>query len=143
LSKRVHDTVARERDVVAARLTALEEQSRRLHGLAAAVDADISETARLLRGIDEMLGRAPQLSLDGLDREVRGQKLRELAVELLRKKKGRGAVIHYRDWYEMLVATGIRVGGRDPLATFLTHVSRADDVESVRPRSGLYRLRVA
>jgi hypothetical protein len=143
LPKHVRDTVAREREVVVARLTALEEQSRRLHELAAVVDADVSETARLLRGIDEMLGRAPQLSLDALDGKVRGRKLRELAVELLRQKKGGGAVIHYRDWYEMLVTAGIRVGGRDPLATFLTHVSRADGVESVRPRSGLYRLRAA
>jgi hypothetical protein len=73
--------------------------------------------------------------------EVRGQKLRELAVEILRKKKGRSAVIHYRDWYALVVEAGIRVGGKDPVAAFLTQVSRADGVESVRPRSGLYRLR--
>jgi len=31
-----------------------------------------------------------------------------------------------------------RVAGRAPIATFLTQVGRADEVESVRPRSGLY-----
>lgn len=135
--------VEREREVVAGRLTALREQSQRLQALTALIDHDVEETARLLRSIEEILGTAPQLSLDALNREVRGQKLRELAVTVLRQKKGRGATIHYRDWYDLVVGTGIKVGGKDPLAAFLTQVSRADGVESVRPRSGLYRLQAA
>ena len=39
----------------------------------------------------------------------------------------------------LLTAAGFRVAGRDPIATFLTQVGRANEVESVRPRSGLYR----
>jgi hypothetical protein len=142
LSKQVRKMVERERDAVAARLDALREQSQRLHVLTEVIDHDVEETARLLRGIDEMLGTAPQLSLEALNGEVRGQKLRELAVEVLHQK-GRGASIHYRDWYDLVVGTGIKVGGKNPLAAFLTQVSRADGVESVRPRSGLYRLRAA
>lgn len=134
--------VEREREVVAARLDALREQSERLKVLTEVIDEDVEETARLLRSIDEMLGTAPQLSLEALSGEVRGQKLRELAVELLRQKGG-GASIHYRDWYDLVVGTGIKVGGKDPLAAFLTQISRADGVESVRSRSGLYRLRAA
>lgn len=38
---------------------------------------------------------------------------------------------------------GYRVSGKDPLATFLTHVSRIDRVAPVGRRSGLYRLRLA
>lgn len=143
LSANVRTVVERERDAVAGRLTALREQSQRLHALTDVIDCDVEETARLLRGIDEMLGTAPQLSLDALSGVVRGQKLRDLAVAVLRQKKGRGAAIHYRDWYDLVVGTGIKVGGKDPLAAFLTQVSRADEVESVRPRSGLYRLRAA
>jgi hypothetical protein len=143
LSKQVRKVVERERRTVARRLQALREQSERLHELADAVDRDVDETARLLGRIEEMLGMAPQLSLDALNGQVRGQKLCELAVEILRQKKGTGTEIHYRDWYALVVESGVRVAGKDPIAAFLTQVSRADSVESVRPRSGLYRLRAA
>ncbi len=127
---------------MAARLEELRAQSARLNELVEQVDVDVEETARMLRRMDEMLGFAPQLSLDAHG-ELRGQKLQEIAVEVLRQKKGAGAVVHYREWYELLLAAGLRVGGRDPVATFLTQIGRAPTVESVRPRSGLYRLRTA
>ena len=127
---------------MASRLEQLREQSRRLHEVVDRVDADVSETARLLRQMDEMLGIAPQLSLEAHG-ELRGHKLQEIAVELLRQKKGTGVPVHYRDWFELVLATGVRVAGKDPLGSFLTQVSRAPTVESVRPRSGLYRLRAA
>ena len=142
LSEHVQDVVKRERQVVADRLEALRAQSRRLHEVVDQVDADAAETARLLRQMDEMLGLAPQLSLDAHG-ELRGQKLQEIAVELLRQQKGVGVEVHYKDWYGLLLEAGLVVGGRDPLATFLTQVGRAANVESVRPRSGLYRLRAA
>lgn len=142
LSEHVQQAVEKERELVAARLEALREQSARLHELVEKVDTDVAETARLLRRMDEMLGIAPQLSLDAQG-ELRGQKLQEIAVELLREKKGVGVAVHYRDWFGLLVEAGLHVAGRDPLSTFLTQVSRASQVESVRPRSGLYRLRSA
>jgi hypothetical protein len=143
LSDHVRITVEKEREVVEARLATLQEQSKRLHDLSAAVDAEIADTGRLLRNIDEMLGLAPQLSLEALHGELRGRKLQEIAVELLRQKRDPGAEIHYTDWFGLLTDAGLQVAGRDPLASFLTQVSKAADVESVRPRSGLYRLRSA
>jgi hypothetical protein len=143
LSDHVRITVEKEREVVESHLAALQEQSRRLHDLVDAVDADVGETARLLRNIDEMLGLAPQLSLEALHGELRGRKLQEIAVELLRQKRAPGAAIHYKDWFVLLTEAGLQVAGRDPLATFLTQVSKAPNVESVKPRSGLYRLRSA
>lgn len=142
LSDHVKDAVARERELVAARLEALREQSARMHELVDKVDADVEDTARLLRRMDEMLGIAPQLSLD-THGELRGQKLQKIAVELLRRQKGAGVAVHYREWFELLLAAGLQVAGKDPLSTFLTQVARAPQVESVRPRSGLYRLRSA
>lgn len=124
-------------------MAALRGQAERLHGVVAELDRDVAETGRLLRHIDEMLGLAPQLSLEALHGELRGRRLREIAVELLRQKKGVGAVVHYRDWYELVLEAGLRVAGKDPLATFLTQIARAPGVESVRPRSGLYKLRSA
>jgi hypothetical protein len=135
--------VEQERDVVVERLGALRSQAERLHAVVEDVDREVADTARLLRQMDEMLGLAPQLSLDALHGELRGQRLRETAVELLRQKKGVGSVVHYREWYSLLLEAGVRVAGKDPLATFLTQVARAPGVESVRPRSGLYRLRAA
>lgn len=143
LSDHVRDAVEREREVVVQRLAALRSQAERLHAVVAEVDRDVEETARLLRQIDEMLGLAPQLSLEALHGDLRGQRLREIAVEVLRNKKGPGSIVHYREWYELLLETGLRVAGKDPLATFLTQIARAPGVESVRPRSGLYRLRAA
>lgn len=143
LSEHLQNAVAQEREVVATRLAALREQSLRLHELVEQVDRNVEETARMLRGMDEMLGLAPQLSLEALHGELRGKRLRDIAVELLRQKRGAGTIVHYREWYELLLDAGIRVAGRDPLATFLTQIARAPGVESVRPRSGLYRLGAA
>jgi CxxC motif-containing protein (DUF1111 family) len=112
-----------------------------MRGWTEALERDVELTARLLRQMDDMLGLAPQLSLHALDGELRGQQLQEVAIELLRRR-GRQE-IHYRDWYGLVVDAGFQVSGKDPLAAFLTQVSRAESVESVRPRSGLYRLRSA
>ena len=134
--------VGQERRQVQARLEELRAQSQRLRELVDQVDRDVNEAARLLRRMDEMLGLAPQLALE-VDGELRGRKLQEVAVQLLREQRRPGTTLHYREWYALLLDTGARIAGKDPLATFLTQVSRADAVESVRPRSGLYRLRSA
>lgn len=140
LAEYVTRTVESERNEVAARLADLRAQSARLHRLVDHVDADVEQTARLLRQIDESLGIAPQLSLSSVDGVLRGQQLQEVAVALLRQKRPAGEPVHYKVWYEMLVEAGARVAGKDPLATFLTQIARAPEVESVKPRSGLYRL---
>lgn len=139
LSDYARNAVESERPAVAARLEALRGQAQKMRAVTEALDRDVDQTARLLRQMDEMLGLAPQLSLEALDGELRGQKLQEVAVELLRRG-GRGE-IHYRDWFELVRDAGFQIAGKDPLAAFLTQVSRAPNVESVRPRSGLYRLR--
>lgn len=143
LSDHVRKSVEREREVIARRLGELQEQATRVRAVADALAADVAETARLLRNMDEMLGLAPQLSLEAVNGELRGQKLQETAVELLRHRRGIGAVVHYREWFDLVLETGVRVAGRDPLATFLTQIGRAPGVESVRPRSGLYRLKAS
>jgi hypothetical protein len=143
LSKELRDAAAAERELVAARVAELREQSIRMKDLAAAVDDDLVANVRLLGQLDEMLGVAPQMSMTDADDELRGQRLRDVAIQILRRHKGEAATMHYRDWYELVVHEGHRVGGKDPVATFLTQVSRAREVEPVGRRSGLYRLRVA
>lgn len=143
----LEDEIARvveaERPEVVSRLEALERQRDRLRELLDVLDAQVAETARLLLRIDEVRGAAPQLSLDTVDSTLRGQRVREVAVQILRTRCGVGQSIHYVDWYELVRGAGFTVAGRDPLAAFLTQVSRAPEVESAQPRSGRYRLKAA
>lgn len=143
LSDHVLEQVRREHPLVLQRVEDLREQSQRLHELTERVDEELEEATRMLRSVEEMLGLAPQLSIDAYTGELRGRRLREIAVQVLRHRRDPGEVVHYREWYALLTDTGVRVAGKDPLATFLTQVSRAPEVESVRPRSGLYRLSAA
>jgi hypothetical protein len=48
--------------------------------------------------------------------------------------------VHYKQWLELVVREGHRIGGQDSIATFLTEVARVSTVERVGKRSGLYRL---
>ena len=140
LSKHMLLQVRHEHPLIAARVAELREQSQRLHALTERIDQELQEAIRMLRGIEEMLGLAPQLSLDAFSGELRGRRLRQIAVEILRQRREPGEIVHYREWYDLVLAAGIRIAGKDPLATFLTQISQAPEVTSVRPRSGLYQL---
>jgi len=114
-----------------------------MHELTEMVVAELTANVRLLCHLDEMLGVAPQMSIAEVDEELRGQRLREVAIQILKRHRGESATVHYREWYELIVHQGHRVAGKDPVATFLTQISRAPEVEPVGRRSGLYRLRAA
>jgi hypothetical protein len=141
LSDHAQSVVAHERELVVQRLESLREKADNLRAQAEQVEDEASAQERLLRSMDEILGIACQLPLDTSNQELRGQQLREAAIRILRDKELGAEPVHYRDWYEFLAERGLRVAGKDPVAAFLTQISRAEDVESVRPRSGLYRLR--
>jgi hypothetical protein len=141
LSDGARQVITAERSTVEARVADLRRQSESLHAVVEQVDGDLASAEHLLRRMDEMLGLAPQLAIDDLREELRGQRLREVAVEVLRLRRGVGVVIHYTEWFDLLTREGVRVGGKSPSATFLTQIRKLPQVESVRPRSGLYRLR--
>jgi hypothetical protein len=129
---------------------ALQERVRKLRSEAEALRAQVEDLEaravldeRLLQELDDVLQLAPQLRVDLQTDELRGQRLREVAIEILRTEVAAGESIHYRDWFRLVRAGGHRIAGKDPIATFLTQVSRSKAVESVGSRSGLYRLRVA
>ena len=132
-----------ERALVAERVAELQQQAGRMHELAAAVEQDLAASVRLLGQLDEMLGVAPQLSMTDADAVLRGQRLRTVAIQILKRHKGDTTSVHYREWYELVVHEGHRIAGKNPVATFLTQVSRAPEVEPVGRRSGRYRLRAA
>jgi hypothetical protein len=92
------------------------------------------------REIDEMLGVAPQLSLQVASHALGGEQLRLKAVEILAERRGPAFPIHYKDWYELVLDAGYRVHGRDPLATFLAQVTRSPVIASSSPNRGVYIL---
>lgn len=143
LSLEAKAVVTREREAVAGRVNDLKRQSAAVHDLVDGVDKELAGATGLLRQIDEMLGLAPQVPMETLVDELKGQRLREAAVQILRQRCGVGEAIHYMEWFALLEEAGIRIGGKNAVATFLTQLSEAPQVESVRPRSGLYRLKSA
>jgi hypothetical protein len=132
-----------EREQLDKQLAEALERIEHFEALAINARTEAESLARLIRDLEEVLGIAPQIAICEIDEELRGERLREVALSVLREKAGDGTPIHYRDWFEALTEAGYRVVGRDPLASFLTQVSRIDRVQKVGRRSGLYRLRVA
>ena len=132
-----------ERDLLGARLAEAQERVEHFETLAAEAREEAKSLADSIRAIEEVAGLAPQLAMCELSEELRGERLREVALEVLQRLSASGDPVHYRIWFEALVKSGFRVSGRDPLATFLTQITRIDKVESVGRRSGLYRLTAA
>jgi hypothetical protein len=116
------------------------ERASRLRELAEQAADQVAADERMLRSLAEVLGTSRQSTIDELGGALRGQRLREVAVEVLQRHHAPGAEVHYREWYDLLAAEGVAVAGRDPVATFLAQISRADEVEAVGRRSGRYRL---
>jgi len=132
-----------ERERLATRLVEAQERVEHFETLAAEAREEARSLAHSIREIEEVVGLAPQLAMCEISEELRGERLREVALEVLQRLSASGDPVHYRIWFEALVRAGFRVSGRDPLATFLTQITRIDSVESIGRRSGLYRLRVA
>jgi hypothetical protein len=132
-----------ERDLLAARLVEAQEKVEHFEVLAAEARDEMRSLADSVQAIEEVAGLAPQLAMCEISEELRGERLREVALEVLQRLSASGNPVHYRIWFEALVQSGFRVTGRDPLATFLTQITRIAKVESLGRRSGLYRLRAA
>jgi hypothetical protein len=56
---------------------------------------------------------------------LRGPAVREAAVRTLIAQPGPIQALHYRRWYELVVDAGYQVAGKDPLAVFLTQLTRS------------------
>jgi hypothetical protein len=97
----------------------------------------------MLHELEGTLGLATQLQIEQLDRELGGKRLQEIAVAVLEREIRPGQAVHYRDWYALLCAAGYCARGKDPLASFLAQINRAEQVEPIGGRSGRYRLRAA
>ncbi len=123
---------------MAANVSEQRERAERLQALAddARSQAEAQESA--LRDLGELVGIDPQLRLEHLDSRLGGQRLQEIAIQVLADRNPGGEPIHYKDWYRLLREAGYVVGGKDPQATFLASVARSPQVRSLGRRSGLY-----
>lgn len=135
--------IAVEYQALRERIADARERADRLRALADHVDELARRDEHALHELEGALGIAPQLQIEQLDHELGGRRLQEIAVEILAREITPGQTIHYRDWYALLCAAGYRARGKDPLASFLAQINRAERVEPLGARSGRYRLRAA
>ncbi|HET6303829.1 MAG TPA: hypothetical protein VFG80_03540 [Myxococcota bacterium] len=115
----------------------LAEQRRLLAQARELVRAAEREVQRLevaLNALEGLSGDAPPA--------LGGRRLAELAIELLRASE-HPQPLHYQDWYELVARGGYVVAASDPLATFLTAITRDERIERVGVRTGMYQLREA
>lgn len=68
---------------------------------------------------------------------VRGERLRELIAEVAVDLDDEP--LHYKTLMAMVESRGVEIGGKNPEATFLTHLTRVPGIVAVGKRSGLYR----
>ena len=137
------DELIEECRAMATRVREARERADRLRALAEHSEAQAVRDEELLAELEAVLGLSDQLRLENLDPRLGGQRLEQIAVELLRQQREFGATIHYREWFALIRKAGYQVTGKDPLATFLAQLRRSEDVEAVGRRTGLYRLRAA
>jgi hypothetical protein len=124
-------------------IASIDQLKRRVevhHQVLDELEAQLAREEGLLREIEELSDQRPQLRLERLDKQLHGRRLREVSVEILRQERGPGQAIHYREWFSLVRARGFEIGGKDPLQTFLTGVGRAEGIEGLGGRSGLYLL---
>jgi septal ring factor EnvC (AmiA/AmiB activator) len=127
---RALERLSHRRDTLAAELADLESQM-----------GELNERRRLLamlvEGPEAAVDRAVAAPRTGVT-AVRGRRLRRVAAQLLWRTSGTREV-HYREWFERLLAAGYAVGGRDPVASFLTNV-RDSPAVAKGEQAGFYRL---
>ena len=105
----------------------------RLVGISAGDEPDIGE-GLTRRAADEDIDEG-----DEAKTVLRGPDIRREAVRALLAHPRRPEALHYRDWFTLLQEAGFAVGGKDPLATFLTQLSRSPAVRK-STQAGVYEL---
>ncbi len=148
---------ARLKRATTAERRALERTRRRLLSRRARLLAQLEPIDRALAEIDgrvallQELGGAFPIANDNTEivsarsfeqTALRGPAIREAAVRTIRAQPRAIGALHYRDWYELVRRAGHTIAGTDPLAVFLTQLTRPPVVKrSTQP--GVYALDLA
>ena len=144
-SARLVRAAASERADLARHRERLVASRDRLRAELEAVEASLRELDDRDALLDRIAGPAPvAVSAASTDAPsgaspLRGPAIRRVAVEVLRARPDRPQALHYRDWFDALRAAGYAVVGKDPLAVFLTQLSRSPVVRR-GTQSGVYEL---
>ena len=152
-SARLLRAVAAERDDLQRRRDALLERRRRVQQELDEIEASVAEFDERLALINRLAGEDSQREHPG-DRHVavendptgddtrpvlRGPAIRSAAVRVLLAHPRRPEALHYREWFQLLREAGYAVAGKDPLAVFLTQLSRSPLVRH-GTQGGVYEL---
>src|SRR2546421_6479722 len=95
------------------RIAERRQKADQLRAWADRAEALASEEERYLRELEGLIGLAPQMRIESLDLRLRGQRLTEVAVDILQREVGAGTPIHYKQWYALLQAAGHHIAGKD------------------------------
>jgi hypothetical protein len=143
-SARLVRAVAAERAELERHRARLKTEAEELRAALGRIEFGLAEIDER-RGLLDRIAPTPaetDVEADGPDeggdgKALRGPDIREVAVKLL-VDNGREAM-HYREWYELLERAGHTIAGKDPLAVFLTQISRSPAVRR-GSRAGIYEL---
>jgi hypothetical protein len=149
-SARLLRAVAAERNGLRRRREALVKRRRRiqsqldeLNGAIAELDERLALISRLGDENSAPLHQSaePELetSPERAGRVLRGPAIRAAAVKVLLAHPHRPEALHYRRWFELLEKAGYDVAGQDPVAVFLTQLSRSPLVRR-STQAGVYEL---
>lgn len=116
------------------------EHAEAMEQVVVGIKAELERHEFQLRKIESVLGKTPQIELEHSDVLLRGQRIREVAIEVLAEEFDVEAEVHYTRWYELVTQRGHLIAGKDPVNTFLTEINRSPRVKRVGQRTGLYRL---
>ena len=138
------ETLVAQVDEIDASLAALDEHESLLGRLASEntrpSTAAVNDTELVQpHALQRLAAMAPNDAAAKDDRTaLRGPAIREVAVSLLAARGG-GDALHYRAWFDLLTDAGYQVAGKDPLAVFLTQLSRSPLIRK-STQAGVYEI---
>ena len=145
-SNRLVRAAAAERADLRRHREQLLESRESLRAELARIDASLHEVDERDALLDRLAGPAPATeeaptttAAEQTATVLRGPVIRRTAVEVMLRHPERPEALHYRDWFEALRQAGFAVAGKDPLAVFLTQLSRSPAVRK-GSQSGVYEL---
>jgi hypothetical protein len=143
-SSRLVRAAVAERDELRRHRERLLDARESLHAELARIESSLHEVDERDALLDRLTGPAPEPPVTPATPAadttlLRGPAIRRAAVEVLLRHPERPEALHYRDWYEAVRQAGFAVAGKDPLAVFLTQLSRSPAVRK-SSQSGVYEL---
>ncbi len=143
------DELLRHRGRLGAERDGVRDELRRLDEALGDVDQRVAILEQLIgpapHDAHEAAGEKPTTGLETVHGElpagqfVRGPAIRAAAVKVVLEQPEYIEALHYRRWYELTREAGYVISGKDPLAVFLTQITRSPVVRKT-DQAGVYEL---